>query len=87
MLTEIQWLSNRFEGSEQDVYFGPIVVDYSKAVCLRDSALRVARLWHLPGAIQGEGKVRPVAQGLAECLWGQGQGAQFFAHLPTNGAR
>ncbi|CAJ1328908.1 unnamed protein product [Effrenium voratum] len=30
MLTEIQWLSNRFEGSEQDVYFGPIVVDYSK---------------------------------------------------------
>ncbi|CAE7031283.1 Dync1h1 [Symbiodinium sp. CCMP2456] len=30
MLTEIQYLSSRFEGSEQEKYFGPIVVDYSK---------------------------------------------------------
>ena len=30
MLTEIHWLSNRFEAADQDIYFGPIVVDYSK---------------------------------------------------------
>lgn len=30
MLTEIHYFSTRFEAADQDMYFGPVVVDYSK---------------------------------------------------------